>query len=770
MLQLEVLILGRPIGLIGTFQQGDNGSLSATRKELEALGLKVPDKYHPDDVVKLSYLTDVHYRYDEPKQTIDISVDVEHRLPKVYDAHAVVKSMPTTQADTGLVVNYLLFGGAGHDRLSPNWQLQGVSATLDARFFSPYGVFSQSAIVATDSMSQFISQHQRLDSTWTYADPDSLRVYRAGDMISGGLAWTRPIRLGGFQAQSDFAIRPDLVTLPLPSFSGSAAVPSTVDIYVNNVRTISQNVDGGPFRISNVPILSGQGDANIVVRDASGHEMQTTMPFVVSSKLLRQGFFDFSVEAGLPRQFYGVVSDNYAKQPAASATSRYGLTDQITLEAHAEGSTRLANVGVGAAAGINSLGVFSTALAGSRESGSTGAQIYASFDTMLFAMNLSVSTQRTIANYDDLAAVTYVQTLNGQSAAFQAAVAASGFYQKSPISLFRPPRIRDQVSIGIPLPLHAGSINLGYVREADQLGNHVRVLDISYSRQLPYNASLFATAYSDLDNRKNVGISIGVSIPLGIGMTGSTGTSRDRSGLTAVTQVSKPLTQEPGSLGWDFRDMEGQQAQRSASASYRSNFGTVQGTVNQRQREFSGTFQNEGSVVLASNDIFFGNRIDDAFAVINAGAPGLQVLSENRPVAVTNGNGKALVPTLNSYQSNKISIDPRDLPLNASILTTQEFLSPAYRSGVIVDFGIKTDLRSAIVILDGPNGQPLQAGLHGTLNGSVFVVGYDGRAYIENLDAVNVVTVQLPTGHCQAEFAYAPQANTQVVIGPRICQ
>ncbi|MGY3695904.1 hypothetical protein ACVIGA_005984 [Bradyrhizobium sp. USDA 3240] len=37
------------------------------------------------------------------------------------------------------------------------------------------------------------------------------------------------MRLGGVQMQTNFALRPDLVTLPIPALSGSAAVPSTLD-------------------------------------------------------------------------------------------------------------------------------------------------------------------------------------------------------------------------------------------------------------------------------------------------------------------------------------------------------------------------------------------------------------------------------------------------------------------------------------------------------------------------------------------------------------
>jgi len=113
--------------------------------------------------------------------------------------------------------------------------------------------------------------------------------------------------------------------------------------------------------------------------------------------------------------------------------------------------------------------------------------------------------------------------------------------------------------------------------------------------------------------------------------------------------------------------------------------------------------------------------------------PGLEVSYENWPVARTDASGQAIVPTLNAYQPNKISIDPRDLPLNASIATTQEVLAPPERSGVLVDCGIRTDVRSAVVILDRAAGQPLQAGLRGkTASGRGFVVGYDGRAFLKD--------------------------------------
>jgi outer membrane usher protein len=771
-LQLEVLLNGKPSGLIGAFWQDAKGELSAKRKELEELHLKVPDRYGAEDEVALAELLGVSYRYDEARQIVDIAVADAGRLPRLYDLRGPPKPLPNTQPSTGAVLNYLLFGGGGgRNSILTNWQFQGASATLDARLFSPYGIVSQSGILASNTGGGVVSQRLRLDSTWTYKDPERILTYRAGDTISSGFAWSRPVRLGGIQVQRDFATRPDLVTLPLPSFSGSAAVPSTVDVYVNDVRTISQDVDSGPFRMTNLPILSGQGNASVVVRDSSGRDVETTLPFLVSNQLLRGGLVDFSVEAGFPRLFYGALSNVYENTFAGSGSLRYGFSDHLTLEAHAEGTNDLANGGIGASLGIDRAGVLSAAFTGSTHGGSSGGQVYAGFVTTLFGVSLSASTLRTLGSYDDLASVTARPFAITPVTASPPTVFAPGWFSQSSLWSLRPPKIQDQFSLGVPVPLLGGSINFGYVHEEDPFGNRIKLLDVGYSRQVFGGASFFATAYAGLDRPRNAGISLGLSIPLGGGVTASSGVSRDQSGLLAASDVTKPLGQEPGSYGWRVSDYEGDQRLRLASAAYRGDYGKVEATAIQSQSGLAGTISQEGAIVAAGGGVFFANRIDDAFAIVDAGAPGLEVSYENRPVARTDASGKAIVPTLNAYQSNKISIDPRDLPLNASIATTQEVLAPPDRSGVLVDFGIRTDVRSAVVILDGPAGQPLQAGLRGkTASGRGFVVGYDGRAFLEGLEATNIATVELATGECRAEFAYAPQGDSQVSIGPVVCK
>ena len=206
---------------------------------------------------------------------------------------------PRSRSDLGAVLNYVLFASSVKPPSGDAFGFSEVNATLDARVFGPIGSLSQSAILGATTSRR--TEALRLDTTWSASDPQNLLTYRAGDVISGGFAWTRPIRLGGLQMQRDFALRPDLVTQPLPTASGSAAVPSTLDVYVNNLKTYSQDIAAGPYQVTNIPTLSAGGSAQIIVRDAAGHETQTTSR---STRLRTFSVEDFTISR-LKREWPG---------------------------------------------------------------------------------------------------------------------------------------------------------------------------------------------------------------------------------------------------------------------------------------------------------------------------------------------------------------------------------------------------------------------------------------------------------------------------------
>src|SRR5207342_1785884 len=140
----------------------------------------------------------------------------------------------------------------------------------------------------------------------------------------------------GLQWRRNFSVRPDLITFPVPRFSGQATVPSAVELLVNNVQQFGGDVDDGPFVIDSFPHISGAGEATLVVRDALGRTTQTSVPIYVDYQRLAPGLSDFSLEAGALRRGDATDNDHYDHDVVASGSYRRGLSDTFTLEAHAE--------------------------------------------------------------------------------------------------------------------------------------------------------------------------------------------------------------------------------------------------------------------------------------------------------------------------------------------------------------------------------------------------------------------------------------------------
>lgn len=170
--------------------------------------------------------------------------------------------------------------------------------------------------------------------------------YQAGDVVSDALTWSSSVRLGGLRFSRNFSVRPDLVTYPLLNLSGSAEVPSSVDLFINGYKASSTQINGGPYTLTNVPFISGAGKATVVTTDALGRQVTTSVPFYVSNTLLREGLSDFDFSLGALRNNYGIKNADYGAG-AVSAIYRYGVSNWLALSTHTEDREGLTNAGIG---------------------------------------------------------------------------------------------------------------------------------------------------------------------------------------------------------------------------------------------------------------------------------------------------------------------------------------------------------------------------------------------------------------------------------------
>ncbi|TAM85669.1 MAG: fimbrial biogenesis outer membrane usher protein, partial [Candidimonas sp.] len=138
----------------------------------------------------------------------------------------------------------------------------------------------------------------------------------------------------------------------------------------------------------------------------------------------------------------------------------------------------------------------------------------------------------------------------------------------------------------------------------------------------------------------------------------------------------------------------------------------------------------------------------------------------------TNSRGLLLVPALQSYQDNKISIDPTNLPADMRIKSVNENVVPRRGSGVDVKFSIER-IHAASIILREPDGKDVPLGARATLNDDPSLggyVGYDGELYLEGLKKDNQLVVRGVGPDCGVRFAYAAKDDTLPRIGPLVCR
>src|SRR5262249_15707952 len=120
---------------------------------------------------------------------------------------------------------------------------------------------------------------------------------------------------------------------------------------------------------------------------------------------------------------------------------------------------------------------------------------------------------------------------------------------------FDPPRAIDRVTVGMPLRFDlSASVTGSYIHLEASLALQSNILSVSYTRSLPFGASLFATAFDALGQGRNVGVFAGLSLPLGNSTSATTSVSASRGRSTLVTDATKSLGIDPGSYGWHIRD------------------------------------------------------------------------------------------------------------------------------------------------------------------------------------------------------------------------
>lgn len=723
-LQLELIINGATTGaIVPVLMRADGPVVQGTDLRRAAL----PVGGDGTRLIALHTIPEVASEYDAANQRLLLSVPPAW-LPRQRLGTAGLSEEPA-RSSPGAMLNYELFVS------DPDGRKATASLWNEVRIFGPAGIASTTGVLQVASRS---TRFTRYDSRWSQSDEARMITWEAGDFITRGLPWMGAVRLGGFQVSRDFAVRPDVVTYPLPEFAGEAALPSTVELFINDHRAGGGAIEPGPFTMSTLPQISGAGEARLTVTDALGRRVTTTLPFYVSSALLRTGLTDYAASAGLLRRNYGMRSFDYGKA-AASGSIRRGMTETITLEAHAEASEYGALGGIGGVFGVSNAGILTASYSHSGHRGMEGGQLSVGYAYQANRFSLTANHIRRDHDFADMA------TGGG----------ATAWRQLSSVTA--------SVSTGT-----FGNLGAAWFETRDRKGGKARLATASWALPLGRLARLYTAASREFEGR-TWSLSASLSIPFGgRGGTASSGYTRETDGSNSWRADYSRAVPSAGGIGFSMgaARYRGTELYAQGDFTWRGPSVEVRGGAYGSARGVTRWAGASGSLVVMDKALFAANRIADAFVLVSTGEPGIPVRYENQRVGNTNGKGHLLMPWATGYYRAKYEIDPLGLPPSIETPLVEQHIAVKRGSGYRLSFPVRRSVSARIVLRDSA-GAALPVGAAVSVNGtSGTYVGWDGFLYLESVAPQNRLSVKLPDDStCTAMFdAKHTEDVTDVVL------
>lgn len=591
----------------------------------------------------------------------------------------------------------------------------------------------------------------RLLSNATWDDPAARRRLVFGDFAATSGPLGSGSVLGGISLSKNFSLTPRFFRGSRLDFAGLIQSPSEVDVYVNGVLVRSVRASPGELTLRNIAPIGGYGVATVVIRDAYGREQRFPSSFYFSPRLLAPGVDEYGYHLGFKRGRLGEASLAYDGL-ALLGHHRLGLTRSLTAGLGLEADQHLLNSSAEVSFALFPLGEVAAAAAASRSTGKPGfaGSLAWSFASRVIGGGLSVR-------------------------------AMSADYASLDVATAQPkPRLAVSATLG------AGSTRLGSLTASlsatdERAGPNTSRIAISYGRTLLQNLSLLFTASQARAESTVNEVFAGINIGLGDRVSASAnhqsqGSTRRE---TLRLQQSPPL-----GTGFGYRLLAensssfsaGEPLSADGAVQYKGTHGvySLEAGSSAGQRFVVG--QAAGSIVATGDGVHAARPVADSFAVVRVGnANDTRIYYSNQEVGVARVDRPLVIPSLVSYDDNRISIDDRDIGIEYRTAETARNVTTGWRGGGTVQFPIvkMQAFEGRLFLLEAGTRRPAE---YATLELELpagpreSVVGRGGELYLENLPPGRATGSLLVDGReCTFELSVPASDATQVNLGDIDC-
>ncbi|WP_434636169.1 fimbria/pilus outer membrane usher protein [Klebsiella sp. I138] len=573
----------------------------------------------------------------------------------------------------------------------------------------------------------------------------------------------------GLRLSNEELMRPSSQRGYAPLIRGNARTNARVQVKQQDRLLYETTVPPGEFEINDLYPTGYGGELEVIVLEADGTSQHQTIPFAPTSNLLRPGMSNYSVTLGKLRK--GWVSD---EPVLGELTWQRGMNNFLTGYVGFQGNEDYQSGQIGTALGT-AIGAFSLDLthANARlEQPLDGRKVMNGQSYQLkFSQHIKqTNSQIGLAAYR-FSTDRYIDYITAMQIREQQRH-GDDFYA------IQRPKSRLGITANQSLPEGWGSFYLNAWQQNYWNSAHSdRQYQVGYNNsfgKLSYGISASRTrnGNNDFENR----YTLSLSIPLG------------NDGL--FRQMSVNLNHEPGGVLREQVNLSGSALENSSlsynlSGSHSNNGGTPAASASTSLRTTSTTLQASagtgkhyhnysvgmnGAAIVHGGGITLTPYSGGTQALVEAkGADGAAV--SGYPGVRVDGAGYAIVPYLNAYQINEISIDPKGLSDDIALDDTSQKVVP-YNGAVVKLRFNTTQGRPVMMQLEDNDDIPFGADVLDEEQNIVGVVGQGKRAFVRLGSASGSLVVRWggeANQRCHADYR-VPDKSPDLTTLTAICR
>lgn len=514
-----------------------------------------------------------------------------------------------------------------------------------------------------------------------------------------------------------------------PIIRGIAQSNAEVTVKQNNYVIYQSYVSPGAFEIDDLYPTGTSGDLTVLIKEADGSERSFVVPFSSIAIMQREGQLKYSLTGGK----YKSNTSGEVEPDFFQSTVIYGLPKGITGYTGVLLSKNYQSYAVGMGVNLGHFGALSADITQGNSQNLLGKEDSDSGQSYRFQYSknvMSTGTSVTLANYR---------------------YSTEGFYSFSEANSNQPKLYRDnkknrfQVSLNQSLNEYGNIYFSSYQQDYWNRSGKERSLNAGYNNNTGGVTYNFNYSYSDSAYQRKADnyFSFSVTIPLqtssGNYTSINSSITADNSGNTdAMMGVSGTLG-EKNNFNYTVQQSYGNKKTRAsgnASASYRGSYGIANAAYGYNKYSQRANYGLTGAIVAHPYGITLAQPTYDSFAIIRTpGAENVQV--SNRANISTDSRGYAIVPYLNPYIKNEISLNIDSLPDNIELKTNTVNVVPTKGAAILANYQTHVGYRLLFTVTH--NGKPVPFGAMAQFaqnddqNTSSGIVGDNGDVYLSGM-------------------------------------